>query len=87
MCSTGPGTTSLQKVAHRRGNQRIDSVRSVFFQCARPIKRSGLWNPAQHVAAGTLPSPGAVLQCLSQAATHGTACDAALQARQAATLY
>lgn len=65
----------------------VVSVHSVFFQCARAIKRSGLWDPARHVAAGTLPSPGAILQCLSQAAIDGQAYDAALQARQAATLY
>jgi uncharacterized protein len=62
-------------------------VSSVFFQCARAIKRSGLWNPAAHVAAGTLPSPGAVLECLSKAGIDGVAYDAALQARQQATLY
>jgi len=62
-------------------------VASVFFQCARAIKRSGLWNPASHVAAGTLPSPGAILEALSQVGIDGAAYDAALQARQAATLY
>jgi PPOX class probable FMN-dependent enzyme len=62
-------------------------VHTVFFQCARAIKRSGLWDPARHVAAGTLPTPGAILECLSQAAIDGQAYDAALQARQAATLY
>ena len=65
----------------------VIAVRSVFFQCARAIKRSGLWNPAQHVAAGTLPSPGAILERLSQVGVDGVAYDAALQARQAATLY
>ncbi len=65
----------------------VISVRSVFFQCARALKRSGLWNPAQHVAAGTLPTPGAILECLSQVGIDGQAYDAALQARQAATLY
>ena len=65
----------------------VVGVHSVFFQCARAIKRSGLWDPARHVAAGTLPSPGAILQCLSEAAIDGQAYDAALQARQAATLY
>ena len=62
-------------------------VRSVYFQCARAIKRSGLWNPAQHVAAGTLPSPGTILECLSQDCIDGAAYDAALPARQDATLY
>lgn len=62
-------------------------VASVFFQCARAIKRSGLWDPALQVAAGTLPSPGAILQTLSLAAIDGARYDADLQARQAATLY
>jgi uncharacterized protein len=62
-------------------------VATVFFQCARAIKRSGLWSPAAQVAAGTLPSPGAVLECLSQVGIDGEAYDAALQARQQATLY
>ena len=62
-------------------------VRSVYFQCARAIKRSGLWDPVQHAARGTLPSPGAILECLSRDGIDGAAYDAALQARQAATLY
>jgi PPOX class probable FMN-dependent enzyme len=62
-------------------------VRSVYFQCARAVQRAGLWNPQRHVAAGTLPSPGAVLECLSQAAIDGTAYDAALRARQSTSLY
>ncbi|MDO9094084.1 MAG: pyridoxamine 5'-phosphate oxidase family protein [Rubrivivax sp.] len=65
----------------------VVQVSTVFFQCARAIKRSGLWNPAQHVEHGTLPSPGAILACLSRESIDSTAYDAALQARQAATLY
>ena len=65
----------------------VISVRSVYFQCARAIKRSGLWDPATHVERGTLPTPGAILECLSKVGVDGSAYDAALQARQAATLY
>jgi uncharacterized protein len=65
----------------------VIQVRSVFFQCARAIKRSGLWDPARHVDRGTLPSPGAILECLSRLGIDGQAYDAALQARQAASLY
>ena len=65
----------------------VIQVRNVYCQCARAIKRSGLWNPAQHVAAGTLPSPGAILECLSLDSIDGAAYDAALPARQDATLY
>jgi uncharacterized protein len=65
----------------------VISVASVFFQCARAIKRSGLWDAARHIDRAGLPSPGTILQTLSQAGIDGTAYDAALQARQAATLY
>lgn len=65
----------------------VINVSSVFFQCARAIKRSELWNPARHVARSTLPSPGSILQTLSQQRIDGDAYDAALQARQQATLY
>lgn len=65
----------------------VIAVASVYFQCARAIQRAGLWDPARHVARGTLPSPGAILQCLSQGGIDGDTYDAALPARQAATLY
>ena len=65
----------------------VIQVASVFFQCARAIKRSGLWDPARHLATVTLPSPGAILQALSATGIDGQAYDTALQARQAATLY
>ena len=65
----------------------VISVATVFFQCARAIKRSGLWSPSSFVAKGTLPSPGAILQALSQASIDGAAYDATLQPRQQATLY
>ncbi len=66
----------------------VVAVASVFFQCARAVKRSGLWSVAGHVAAGsTLPSPGAILEALSGASIDGAAYDTALQPRQRATLY
>jgi hypothetical protein len=64
----------------------VIEVTSVFFQCARAIRRSELWNPARHVKPGTLPTPGAILQALS-AGFDGAAYDAELPARQAKTLY
>lgn len=65
----------------------VVTVHSVFFQCARAIKRSGLWDATRHVDRNALPSPGLVLQTLSRSGIDGAAYDAALQARQAATLY
>lgn len=65
----------------------VITVRSVFFQCARAIKRSGLWDVSTQISRDTLPSPGSILQALSQVGVDGAAYDAALQARQSATLY
>lgn len=65
----------------------VISVTSVFFQCARAVKRSRLWEAASHVERSALPSPGAILQALSRAGIDGAAYDAELQPRQAATLY
>ena len=62
-------------------------VTSVFFQCARAIKRSHLWDTARHIERHALPSPGLILETLSRSGIDGDAYDAALQARQAATLY
>lgn len=63
------------------------AVETVFFQCARAIKRARLWDPAAQVARESLPSPGTILAELSGDAVDGTAYDRDLQARQASTLY
>jgi uncharacterized protein len=65
----------------------VVSVGSVFFQCARAVKRSELWNPQRHRAPSGLPTPGTILQALSRQRIDGSAYDAALPARQQATLY
>lgn len=64
----------------------VITVNLVFFQCARAIKRSQLWNPATQRDRSELPSPGEILQTL-EASFDGRAYDAALQERQARTLY
>jgi uncharacterized protein len=65
----------------------VIQVSSVFFQCARAVKRSALWQTDAHVGRDALPSPGTILQCLSRDALDGVDYDAQLPARQAATLY
>ena len=65
----------------------VITVASVFFQCARAIKRSELWNPARQQDRASLPSPGAILQTLSRDGIDGGAYDAALQSRQEKSLY
>jgi PPOX class probable FMN-dependent enzyme len=64
----------------------VIEVKLVFFQCARAIKRSGLWDPAAQIARSALPSTGSILQGLSPR-VDGAAYDAALEERQRQTLY
>ena len=40
----------------------VVEVDSVYFQCARAIVRSDLWNPARHVDPKSLPTPGQILE-------------------------
>jgi PPOX class probable FMN-dependent enzyme len=43
----------------------VMAVDEVYFQCARAIVRSDLWNPAKHVSPKDLPSPGQILASMS----------------------
>ncbi len=49
----------------------VVEVVEVYFQCGRAIIRSRLWDPASRVDPVSLPSPGAVLQALSNASIDG----------------
>src|SRR5262249_49457587 len=42
----------------------IVTVESAYFHCAKAIHRSKLWDASSHVAAGTLPSPNAILAAI-----------------------
>ncbi|RWN60467.1 pyridoxamine 5'-phosphate oxidase family protein [Mesorhizobium sp.] len=50
-------------------------VDSVYFQCARAIVRSELWNPARHVDPKSLPTPGKILEITSRKGIDGEAYD------------
>lgn len=43
----------------------VIEIDRVYFQCARAIVRSELWNPQKHVDPKTLPTPGKILASLS----------------------
>lgn len=65
----------------------IITVESVYFQCARAIRRSRLWEPDAQAAAGTLPTPGAILGELSQGVIDGRTYDAEWPGRAAKTMW
>jgi len=53
----------------------IVAVEAVYFQCARAIVRSDLWNPERRVDPASLPSPGQILAALSGNRVGGEAYD------------
>jgi PPOX class probable FMN-dependent enzyme len=63
------------------------AVGTVFFQCARAVLRSNLWQALPEDVLRTVPSAGTVLAALTDAQVGGEAYDQALPARQRATLY
>jgi PPOX class probable FMN-dependent enzyme len=68
------------------------AVEAVYFQCARAITRSRLWDPSAQVDRKSLPSTGTLTVAArdfkgSQAEFDAAAYDAALAERQKATLW
>ena len=53
----------------------VITVEAVYFQCARAIMRSGLWNTDQRVDPKALPTPGKILAALSQERVGGESYD------------
>lgn len=46
-------------------------VQEIYFQCARALIRSGLWQMDSHVDPGALPTPGAILAEMSEGRVGG----------------
>lgn len=51
------------------------AIDNVYFQCARAIVRSGLWEAARHVDPKSLPSPGDILAGMSDGRIGGETYD------------
>lgn len=62
-------------------------IQSVYWQCARALVRSGLWNPDAWQELSDMPTPGRMLSEASGGKEDGAAYDATLRERQARTLY
>ena len=63
---------------------RVDTV---FFQCSRAIFRSRLWDPAQQIDRGSLPSLGTMLADIRQPRIDEANYDAGLYDRLKGALY
>ncbi len=62
------------------------AIEAVYFQCARALIRSQLWDASRHVERSRVPTAGEMSRS-ADATFDATSYDAALPARQAATLY
>lgn len=65
----------------------VVSVDTVFFQCARAIFRSKLWDPAQHIDRGSLPSLGTMVADISKTRFDAAEYDRGLYERLKGALY
>ena len=65
----------------------VIAIELVFFQCARALMRSGLWQPATWPERQALPTAGQMLTAATGGSFDGAAYDAALPQRQRDSLY
>ncbi|RUW53145.1 pyridoxamine 5'-phosphate oxidase family protein [Mesorhizobium sp. M1A.F.Ca.ET.072.01.1.1] len=65
----------------------VVAVAAVYFQCARAIVRSELWNPAKHVDPKSLPTPGQILEITSRRNINGAAYDKEWPERAKQTMW
>ncbi len=65
----------------------VITVEAVYFQCARAIVRSDLWNPEKRVDPKTLPTPGKILATLSENRVGGENYDREWPGRAARTMW
>ncbi len=65
----------------------VFTVEAIYFQCARAIVRSELWNPERHLAPESLPTPGQMLAALSQERVGGAEYDRTWSERARKTLW
>jgi hypothetical protein len=65
----------------------VMEVETIYFQCARALIRSELWNPAHHVDPKSLPSAGQILAALSKDTVGGDTYDREWAGRAAKTMW
>jgi uncharacterized protein len=65
----------------------VMTIEELYFQCARAIVRSDLWNPDKRVDPGTLPTPGKILASMSDDTVGGEKYDREWPDRARASLW
>lgn len=65
----------------------VTEVDAVYFQCARAIVRSDLWNPERHIDPESLPTAGEIIADLTENRLGGKDYDMAWPERAKASLW
>jgi PPOX class probable FMN-dependent enzyme len=65
----------------------VMTVHEIYFQCARAIVRSDLWNPDKRIDPKTLPTPGQILAEMSENRVGGEEYDRAWPERARQTMW
>src|SRR4051812_15008564 len=65
----------------------VMTVGEVYFQCARAVVRSDLWNPDRRIDPASLPTPGDILAEMSEQRVGGAEYDSAWPERARQTLW
>ncbi len=65
----------------------VMQIDELYFQCARAIVRSELWNPERHIDTTTLPTPGEILAAMTENQVGGEAYDKAWPERAKQTMW
>jgi PPOX class probable FMN-dependent enzyme len=65
----------------------VMTVAEIYFQCARAIVRSDLWNPDKRVDPGSLPTPGQILASMSENTVGGDSYDQEWPERAKQTMW
>jgi uncharacterized protein len=65
----------------------VMTVDEIYFQCARAIVRSDLWNPDKRIDPKSLPTPGQILAEMSENQVGGEAYDRAWPERARQTMW
>jgi len=65
----------------------VITVGEIYFQCARAIVRSDLWNPEKRIDPATLPTPGQILAEMSESRVGGAEYDRIWPERARQTLW
>jgi len=86
--SVDPGLLESFAVdGHLPRSVAIITIDTVFFQCARAVVRSELWNSDLFVDPKTLPTAGEILAAASEGTVGGAAYDAAWSTRAKKSLW